>query len=34
MGCFLLGEYLRANINVSNLISFYLRAEVNLEVAL
>ena len=30
----LLGEYLWANINVSNFISLYLRAEVNFEVVL
>ena len=34
MGCFSLGEYLRANINLSNFISLYLRAEVNLEAVL
>ena len=32
MGCFALGEHLRANINISKFISSYLRAEVNLEV--
>ena len=34
MDCSLLGEYLRANINVSNFISLYLGAEVTLEVVL
>ena len=34
MGCFFLGDYLQANINGSNFINLYLRAEVNFEVVL